>query len=116
MKKAVRPIKDRPLSAAKAKFEFFDEDLCGRLPIDLPKIRWDLVSTSNDTGCDIPVIRKQIVGHVDDGTYSVISVDVQPWRRRHMLAGPVPVIFAIYLRSQADGCSLLRAGAMPSSY
>jgi hypothetical protein len=73
--------------------ELFDEDIYGRVPRDLPKVRWDVVNTSNDKVADIPVIRKQIVGHVDNSSYPLISVDMQLTLTTPAHAsGPVPVM------------------------
>ena len=73
--------------------EDFDREVYGRVPRDVPRVRWEVVSIAKETKFDIPVVTKQIVGHVDNSTYPEISVDIQltlttPARAR----GPVPVM------------------------
>jgi hypothetical protein len=73
--------------------EYFDEDIYGRVPKDVPKVRWDVVSTSDDKAGDVPVIIKHIVGHVDNSSYPQISVDIELTLTTPALAnGPVPVM------------------------
>jgi len=56
-------------------------------------VNWEVTSTSNETNGDVPVITKKLVGHVDNSSYSLITVDIQLTLSTPANAtGPVPVI------------------------
>ena len=57
--------------------EDFDREIYGRLPKNIPAVNWEVVSTTNETISEIPVITKKIVGHVDNTTYPAVTVDIQ---------------------------------------
>jgi hypothetical protein len=56
--------------------EDFDREIYGRVPKNAPKVTWE-VTTTNETKFDIPVITKQLIGHVDNSAYPRIAVDIQ---------------------------------------
>lgn len=73
--------------------EDFDREVYGRVPRNVPKVKWEVVSTKEEIKFEIPVITKQIVGHVDNSSYPEITVDIQltlmtPAKATH----PVPVM------------------------
>jgi hypothetical protein len=73
--------------------EDFDREIYGRVPADLPKVNWELVSTTQETNGDIPVITKKLIGHVDNSSYPQIKVDIQlSVTTPANASGPVPVI------------------------
>src|SRR3984893_10013061 len=73
--------------------EDFDREIYGRLPKDTPKVRWEVTKTAAETNGDVPVITKQLVGHVDNSSYPQITVDIQVTLTTPANAkGPVPVI------------------------
>ncbi|MFH1715933.1 MAG: acetylxylan esterase [Planctomycetota bacterium] len=73
--------------------EDFDREIYGRVPKNTPKVNWELTSTTNETNGDVPVITKQLVGHVDNSSYPAITVDIQVTLSTPAnAAGPVPVI------------------------
>jgi hypothetical protein len=57
--------------------EDFDREVYGRVPKVLPKVTWELVSTTNDKNGDFAIITKKLVGHVDNSSYPAITVDIQ---------------------------------------
>ena len=57
--------------------EDFDREVYGRLPRVLPKVTWELVSTTNDKNGDYSIITKKLVGHVDNSSCPSITVDIQ---------------------------------------
>ena len=57
--------------------EDFDREIYGRVPKDTPKVNWEVTSTTNEKNCDVPVITKELVGHVDNSSSPAISVDIQ---------------------------------------
>jgi hypothetical protein len=63
------------------------------MPKNLPKVNWEVVSTTNETNGDVPVITKRLLGHVDNSSYPSIKVDIQLSVSTPANAtGPVPVI------------------------
>ena len=57
--------------------EDFDREIYGRVPKDMPKVKWEVTSTTNEMNGDVPVVTKQLVGHVDNSAYPQITVDIQ---------------------------------------
>jgi hypothetical protein len=57
--------------------EDFDREVYGRMPKVLPKVTWELVSTTNDKNGDYSIITKKLVGHVDNSACPSITVDIQ---------------------------------------
>ena len=73
--------------------EDFDREIYGRLPRNVPGVRWEVTGTKNEVRGDVPVITKELVGRVDNSAYPAISVNIQlrlttPARSTQ----PVPVI------------------------
>jgi len=57
--------------------EDFDREIYGRVPKKTPKVNWEIVKTTNETNGDIPVLTRQLIGHVDNSAYPPVSVDIQ---------------------------------------
>ena len=57
--------------------EYFDREIYGRVPKNVPRVTWQVVSTKNDTVENIPVIVKKLSGHADNSSFPSIGVDVQ---------------------------------------
>jgi hypothetical protein len=73
--------------------EDFDREIYGRVPKVTPKVKWEVTSTTSETNGDVPVIIKKLVGHVDNSSYPLITVDIQLTLTTPAKAtGPVPVI------------------------
>jgi hypothetical protein len=73
--------------------EDFEREVYGRIPKNVPKVTWTVVQTVNTQIGGIPVIGKQLTGHVDNASYPAITVDIRmavvvPANAR----GPVPVL------------------------
>ena len=73
--------------------EDFEKEVLGRVPKNAPKINWEVKVTDKEVVNRIPVIAKQIIGHVDNSSYPAISVDIEmvlvvPANAK----GPVPVL------------------------
>ena len=71
----------------------FDKEVYGRVPKDVPKVNWEVESVKKSTIKNIPVIIKKIVGHVDNSSYPLITVNIDltlttPANIKH----PVPVM------------------------
>jgi hypothetical protein len=73
--------------------EDFDREIYGRVPKDTPKVTWEVTNTNQETDGDVPVITKQLVGHVDNSLYPAITVDIRLTLTTPAKAiGPVPVM------------------------
>ncbi len=56
-------------------------------------MNWEVTSTVRETKGDLPVITKHLVGHVDNSSYPLISVDIEMALTTPAAAiGPVPVM------------------------
>jgi (4-O-methyl)-D-glucuronate---lignin esterase len=76
--------------------EDFDRDIYGRVPTNTPKVNWEMTSTIKTNNGAVPVITKQLVGHVDNSLDTNITVNIQlslttPAHATH----PVPVIMQL---------------------
>lgn len=73
--------------------EDFDREIYGRVPKEMPKVTWEVTDTTKQLNGDVPVISKQLVGHVDNTSYPLIAVDIQATLTIPANAtGPVPVM------------------------
>ena len=55
----------------------FDREVYGRVPGNVPRVNWETAGTILTNRGDVPVITKQLVGHVDNSSYPPIQVDIQ---------------------------------------
>jgi hypothetical protein len=73
--------------------EDFDREVYGRVPANVPGVKWEVASTTNTTVGDIPVITIQLVGTVDNSSYPLIAVKIGLTLTTPANAtGPVPVM------------------------
>jgi hypothetical protein len=73
--------------------EDFDREVYGRVPQNVPGVKWEVASTTNATVGDIPVITKQLVGTVDNSSYPMIAVKIGlTLTTPANVTGPVPVM------------------------
>jgi hypothetical protein len=56
--------------------EEFDREVYGRVPNDVPAVKWEVTETKLDKVGDIPVMTKRLVGHVDNSRCPQIKVDI----------------------------------------
>lgn len=65
----------------------------GAVPKKTPKVKWEVTKTSNETEGGVEVVKKELVGHVDNSSYPEVTVDIQLTLATPAAAkGPVPVI------------------------
>jgi len=57
--------------------EYFDREIYGRIPKNVPEVTWQVMTIKDDTVENIPVIVKKLSGHVDNSSFPSISVDMQ---------------------------------------
>jgi hypothetical protein len=56
-------------------------------------VKWEVTGTKREVNGDVPIITKQLVGHVDNSSYPLITVDIQLTLTTPANATrPVPVI------------------------
>ena len=73
--------------------EDFDSEIYGRVPKETPKVNWEVTDTKQDKVGDTAVVTKKLVGHVDNSSYALITVDIQLTLTTPADAkGPVPVM------------------------
>jgi hypothetical protein len=76
--------------------EDFDREIYGRVPMDTPSVNWQVTGVTREVNGNVPVITKQLVGHVDDSSYPPITVDIQlTLSTPANAAGPVPVMMEL---------------------
>jgi len=58
--------------------EDFAREIFGRVPKNVPKVTWTVVTQATDRVVgEVPVVAKQLVGHVDNSLCPSIKVDIQ---------------------------------------
>ena len=73
--------------------EDFEREVYGRRPKTTPKVTWEVRTTTSAVNGDVPILTKELVGHVDNSAYPQITVDIQLTLSTPANAkGPVPVI------------------------
>jgi len=73
--------------------EDFEREVVGRIPFGVPAVTWTVTSTSKSTAGSLPVVEKQLVGHVDNSRCPMIAVDIRMTLVTPVNAqGPVPVM------------------------
>ena len=73
--------------------ELFDREIYGRVPNNVPEVKWEVAGTKNEMNGDVPVITKELIGHVDNSSYPEVTVDMKVSLSTPANAkGPVPVI------------------------
>jgi hypothetical protein len=99
--------------------EEFDREIYGRVPANLPKVTWEVVSTTQEKNGDVPVVTKKLLGHVDNSAYPAIKVDIDLTLSTPANAtGPVPVIMEFglskeFMAAMAKRFPQFAAGAGP---
>ncbi len=96
--------------------EDFDREIYGRMPRITPKVNWEVTSVTNEEKYDVPVITKQLIGHVDNSSYPQVTVDIRLTLTTPANAkGPVPVIMEFGFGGPRPGASPAGApGAAPA--
>jgi hypothetical protein len=73
--------------------EDFDREVYGRIPKNVPKVSWEVVSPTRTNNGDVPIITRQLIGHADNTSCPLIKVDIQLTLSTPANAmGPVPVM------------------------
>jgi (4-O-methyl)-D-glucuronate---lignin esterase len=73
--------------------EQFDREVYGRVPAHTPKVHWEVTSTVHEKVGGFAAITQKLVGHADNSSYPLITVNIQASLTTPAGArGPVPVI------------------------
>jgi len=76
--------------------EIFDREILGRVPANVPAVRWEVTSTTQGSDAGIATVTKQLIGHVDNSAYPEITVNIEAQLTLPAnAAGPVPVVMEI---------------------
>jgi sialate O-acetylesterase len=82
--------------------EDFDREVYGRVPASLPAVHWEVVSTTQEKIGAVPVITKQLLGHVDNSAYPQVMVDIElSVTTPAQASGAVPVVMELYFKPRA---------------
>jgi hypothetical protein len=57
--------------------EDFDREIYGRMPRNVPSVRWEVKSISKDSNNHVPIITKTLIGYVDNSSYPALKVEIQ---------------------------------------
>jgi (4-O-methyl)-D-glucuronate---lignin esterase len=57
--------------------EAFDREVYGRVPELTPKVNWEVTSVKQESKDGVPVVTKTLLGHVDNSSYTLLTVDIQ---------------------------------------
>jgi hypothetical protein len=57
--------------------EDFDREIYGRMPRNVPSVRWEVKSISKDSNNHIPIITKTLIGYVDNSSYPALKIEIQ---------------------------------------
>lgn len=94
--------------------EEFDREVYGRVPTNAPKVNWEVASTTQETVGEHQAITKQLVGHVDNSSYPLITVDIQLTLTVPAEAkGPVPAMLEFGFGRRPDAPRPANAPASP---
>jgi lysophospholipase L1-like esterase len=73
--------------------EDFEREVYGRVPANVPKVRWEVAETVETTVGGQPVVARRVIGHVDNSSHSAITVDIKMAVVLPVNAkGPVPLL------------------------
>lgn len=75
--------------------EDFDREVYGRAPKVTPKVNWEVTSSVNEEKYGVPVVTKQLVGHVDNSSYPAVTVDIKLTLTTPAKAMNVPVMMEL---------------------
>ncbi len=57
--------------------EDFDREVYGRIPAAVPKVKWEVTHTADESVGDVAIVSKTLVGRVDNSAYPEIAVEIQ---------------------------------------
>jgi hypothetical protein len=73
--------------------EEFEREVYGRVPKNVPKVKWEVTKTVEGESGDVATVTKTLVGHVDNSAFPKLTVDIQAsYTVPKHAAGKVPII------------------------
>src|SRR5882724_11451857 len=73
--------------------EDFEREVYGRIPANMPKVTWEVTATKQGTNGGMPTVTRTLVGHVDNRSYTNLTVDIQAnFTVPATAAAPVPIM------------------------
>src|SRR3984893_2652675 len=73
--------------------EDFEREVYGRIPRNVPKVKWEVTSTVEGESGGIAIVTKTLVGHVDNSAFPKIKVNIQAsFTVPKHAAGRVPIL------------------------
>jgi hypothetical protein len=73
--------------------EEFERDVYGRIPKNVPKVNWEVTTTTEGERGGIATVTRTLVGHVDNSAFPKIKVDIQAsFTVPKHAAGQVPIL------------------------
>jgi hypothetical protein len=76
--------------------EDFDREIYGRIPQNLPVVKWEVKSVKDTINGIYPVKVRELIGRVDNSSYPSISVEIQlTFTTPANITKPVPVIIEL---------------------
>jgi len=57
--------------------EDFEREVIGRIPANVPGVTWKVKRTLNTTLGGIPVVAREVIGHVDNSAYPAVTVEIK---------------------------------------
>jgi hypothetical protein len=57
--------------------EAFDSEIYGRVPKHTPRVNWEVTATKHEALGGIPAVTRELVGHVDNSSYPLITVNIE---------------------------------------
>jgi lysophospholipase L1-like esterase len=88
--------------------EDFEREVYGRVPAVVPGVKWTVAATTTGVSGAVPIVSKQLVGHVDNSAYRSITVDIQM-----TLVTPADAIGAVPVMIMLRAAGPPRPGAPP---
>jgi hypothetical protein len=74
----------------------FDREVYGRVPVNAPAVRWEVVSSTPGEDGGVATITQKLIGHLDNTAYPLLTVDMEVSLTTPAKAvGPVPVVLEI---------------------
>src|ERR1039458_1653081 len=73
--------------------EAFEREVYGRIPTNVPKVNLEVMATTFGTNGGIPTVTKTLAGHVDNSSYTNITVNIQAiFTVPAKTTAPVPIL------------------------
>src|SRR6185295_8257045 len=84
--------------------EDFESEVYGRIPKNVPKVTWEVTSTTEGNVNGVPTITRNLTGHVDNAAFPQITVNITAnFTVPANAPGPVPVFIGFGAGGGAPG-------------